>query len=126
MRSCDAQLHHISMRARTSSLCRPALEHVLLSQAADAMRHPLARSAATAAARVAAASAAPRLKVTDAFVDMVKPLYESVELLLEKLEAPACVVHAQVEGLPPRWRTLAAPLRDAARAIAPRAHAPTR
>jgi hypothetical protein len=99
--------------------CRPAVEAVLLSDGERAMRHPLARSAAAAAARVAAASAAPRRAAVDVFVDVVKPFYETAEFVLDRLDAPPCAVHAQAEGLPPRWRALATPLRRAARAVAP-------
>ncbi len=49
------------------------------------------------------------MKVVAAVVG--KPLYEGVELLLQRLDNPPCVVHAQVEGLPPRWQALLRRLR---------------
>jgi hypothetical protein len=97
------------LQANCSS--RPALERVVLSESAAAMRHPLTRMAAGGASRLAAASAARGRAFVNVAADASKPLYEGLELLMERLDNPPCVVHAQVEGLPPRWQALLRRLR---------------
>lgn len=77
-----------------------------MSQSQACMRHPLTRTTLWAANRMAEASMAPRRAAVDAFMDSAKPFYEGVELLLERLDLPPRTVHAQAEGLPPRWRAL--------------------
>ena len=38
-------------------------------------------------------------------MDALKPAYEGIERMMDKLEAPpAGVTHAYAEGMPPRWR----------------------
>lgn len=65
----------------------------------------MARTAAQARERARAVTSPLMHVAVDFSIGAIKPLYEGVERMMEKLETPAAgVTHAYVEGLPPRWR----------------------
>ena len=72
---------------------------------ADASRGAVARAAARARERARAVTRPVMHAAADFSMDAVKPLYEGIEHVMEKMEAPAAgVTHAYAEGMPPRWR----------------------